>query len=197
MALSRRLRRVITRIGVLEDHFLPKVFSLSGQYTKRQRDHTKAYLVLVHAELESYFEDRARYIADRAQERWNNHGECTPALSRMLVYHHSCEKDELEPASAQAVTKAVNYFENNVLDKNHGVSPKHIRAMLLPLGIEHDDFDSQLTLALEQLARKRGQFAHASFKAHQAIDPKTERDNIHNNIIPKLKKMDQRLTEIR
>jgi hypothetical protein len=196
MALSRRLQRVITRIGILEEHFLPKVFSLAGRYTKRQRDHTKAYLLLVHAELESYFEDRARHIAELAHEKWDKRGECTLALSRILVYHHSCKHGELEPASADTVRKAINYFEK-LLDNNHGVSPKHLRAILLPVGVGHDDLDTQLTLALEQLARKRGQFAHASFKAHQPIDPKTERDNIHKNILPKLKKLDRRLTEVR
>jgi hypothetical protein len=56
--------------------------------------------------------------------------------------------------------------------------------------------DTQLTAALQQLARKRGQFAHASFKAHQPIDPRTERDNIQKNIFPELKKLDRRLTDL-
>ena len=68
--------------------------------------------------------------------------------------------------------------------------------MLLPLGINHQALDTQLIAACNQLAQKRGQFAHASFKAHQPIDPKTERDNIHNNILPELKRLDRRLTAL-
>jgi hypothetical protein len=138
---------------------------------------------------------RAEHIVTRAQEYWTRHGRCTPVLSRILVYHHAREKDELEPTSAKAVEKAVNYFLD-MLGKNHGMTPQHLRTMLLPLGIGHDALDTQLTAALQQLARKRGQFAHASFKAHQPIDPKTERDNIQKNIFPELKKLDRRLTDL-
>ncbi len=33
-------------------------------------------------------------------------------------------------------------------------------------------------------------------KAHQPIDPRTERDNIQRNILPELKKLDRRLTSL-
>lgn len=193
MPQSRRLRQVIARLATLDAHFLPANFSLTGDYTRRQTDHTKAYLLLVHAELESYFEDRAEHLVSRAREQWQRHARCTPLLSRVILYHHATEKKELEAISTDAVIKAVNAFLYR-LKQNHGIKEQHLRNILLPLGINHQTLDTQLIAACNQLARKRGQFAHASFKAHQPIDPKTERDNIHKNILPELKKLDRRLT---
>jgi RiboL-PSP-HEPN len=195
MPLSKRLQQLIKRLDTLESHFLPASFSLTGRYAAKQHDYTKAYLLLVHAELEAYFEDRARNRVGLAQVQWQRQGRCTPVLSRLLVFHHATEKNEIEALSSPAVTKAVNYYLDK-LDKNHGIKEKHLLAIFLPLGISHGELDSQLVAACNQLSQKRGQFAHASFKTHQQVDPKTERDNIRNNIIPELKKLDTKIKKL-
>jgi len=191
----KRLQRLLTRIGKLEAHLLPGTFSLTGRYSPQQRDYTKAFLLLVHAELESYFEDRARTVATNAQSQFQRKGVCTPVLSRLLVYHHA-EKGELGPVSNDAVKKAINYYLGR-LDNNHGIREKHLRTIFLPLGINHPDLDAQLTAACNQLSEKRGDFAHASFKTHQQVDPKTERENIRLNILPELRKLEKRLKALR
>lgn len=122
MPTPRRLQRLLTRIDKLEAHFLPATFSLTGRYTQRQHDYTKSFLLLVHAELESYFEDRARILVANAEARYQRSGICTPVLSRLLVYHHAA-KDDLGPISATSVSKAINYYHDH-LDKNHGIKEK-------------------------------------------------------------------------
>jgi hypothetical protein len=194
MPTPKRLQRLLTRLDGLEAHLLPAVFSLTGRYTPRQKDYTKAFLLLVHAELESYFEDRARTLVTNAAARYQSKGICTPVLSRLLVYHHAV-KNELGPASPDAVSKAINYYLDH-LDKNHGIKEKNLRTIFLPLGISHAQLDAQLVAACNQLAQKRGQFAHASFKTHQQVDPKTERDNIRLNILPELKSLEKRLKRL-
>jgi len=194
MPLSTRLQQLLKRLSILEKHFLPAEgqFSLSGHYSHEQADKTKAYLLLAHAELEAYFEDRARSRVDVADAQWQRTGTCTPVLSRLLVHH----QDELEPISPDRVRKAVNYYVDK-LDKNHGIMEKNLLAIFLPLGLSHHDLDTRLITACNQLGRKRGQFAHASIKTHQQVDPKTERDNVRKNIIPELKKLDRKLKSIR
>jgi hypothetical protein len=167
---------------------------LTGRYTLRQRDYTKAFLLLVHAELESYFEDRARTLVTNAVARYQTKGICTPVLSRLLVYHNAV-KDELGPVSPNAVGKAINYYLDH-LDKNHGIKEKNLLTIFLPLGISHTELDAQLVAACTQLSQKRGQFAHASFKTHQQVDPQTERDNIRLNILPELKNLEKRLKDL-
>jgi hypothetical protein len=191
MPTPKRLQRLLTRLDKLEGHLLPSAFSLTGRYSPRQHDHTKAFLLLVHAELESYFEDRARRLVTNAEVRYRTRGVCTPVLSRLLVYHHAA-KDELGPVSPNTVSKAINYYLDH-LEKNHGIKEKNLLTIFLPLGISHVDLDAQLVAACNQLAQKRGQFAHASFKTHQQVDPKTERDNIRHNILPELRNLEKRL----
>ena len=195
MPTPKRLQRLLTRLDKLEAHLLPRAFSLTGRYAPRQQDYTRAFLLLVHAELESYFEDRARKLVGLAQAQYQRKGVCTPLLSRLLVYHQAT-KDELGPVSPLAVGKAINYYLDH-LDKNHGIKEKNLLTIFLPLGISHADLDAQLIAACNQLAQKRGQFAHASFKTHQQVDPKTERDNIRKNILPELKNLETRLKKLR
>lgn len=195
MPTPKRLQRLLTRLNTLELHLLPPVFSLTGRYAPRQRDYTRAFLLLAHAELESYFEDRARNVVTLAQAQYQRKGICTPVLSRLLVYHQAT-KDELGPASPNAVGKAVNFYLDH-LDKNHGIKEKNLLTIFLPLGISHADLDAQLVTACNQLGQKRGQFAHASFKTHQQVDPKTERDNILRNILPELKNLESQLKKLR
>lgn len=192
MPLSKRLQQLLKRLDALEKHFLPAEFSLSGRYSPEQDDKTKAYLLLAHAELEAYFEDRARNRLDIAHARWQRTGVCTSVLSRLLVHH----QEDLEPLSAISVTKAVN-FHLDRLDKNHGIKEKNLLSIFLPLGLGHHDLDTRLVSSCNQLGRKRGQFAHASIKTHQQVDPKTERENIRRNIVPELKKLDRRLRALR
>ena len=194
MPTPKRLQRLLTRLDKLEAHLMPPAFSLTGRYSPRQHDHTKAFLLLVHAELESYFEDRARRLVTTAEARYQSKGVCTPVLSRLLVYHNAA-KDELGPVSQNAVSKAINYYLDH-LDKNHGIKEKNLLTIFLPLGISHVDLDAQLVAACNQLSQKRGQFAHASFKTHQQVDPKTERDNIRRNILPELRNLEKRLNAL-
>jgi|GraSoi2013_115cm_1033766.scaffolds.fasta_scaffold23835_2 hypothetical protein len=194
MSTPKRLQRLLTRLDRLEAHLLPAAFSLTGRYSARQKDHTKAFLLLVHAELESYFEDRARTLVTNAEARYQSKGICTPVLSRLLLYHNAV-KEELGPVSPNAVSKAINYYLDH-LGKNHGIKEKNLLTIFLPLGIGHAQLDAQLVAACNQLAQKRGQFAHASFKTHQQVDPKTERDNIRLNILPELKSLEKRLKDL-
>jgi hypothetical protein len=194
MKISKRLQQLLKRLDKLEKHFLPSdgQFSLSGNYSEEQNDRTKAFLLLAHAELEAYIEDRAKSRADLAHIHWQRSGNCTFVLSRLLLHH----QDELEPISQNTVTKAVNSYIDKV-DKNHGIKEKNLLSLLLPIGLIHRDLDTRLVTACNQLGRKRGQFAHASIKTHQQVDPKSERDNIRKNIVPELKKLDTKIRALR
>jgi hypothetical protein len=195
MPTPKRLQRLLTRLDKLERHLLPSDFSLTGRYAPRQHDYTKAFLLLVHAELESYFEDRARTLAALAESQYKRKGICTPVLSHLLVYHHASEKDELGPVSQEAVRRAINYYQRH-LETNHGIKEKNLLTIFLPLGLDHAALDNQLVTACNQLSQKRGEYAHASFKTHQQVDPKTERDNIRKNIIPELRNLERRLKKL-
>ena len=72
---------------MLRQHFLPTAFSPTGVYDDKTLDHTRAFALLAHAELEAYFEDRAQSKIERAHTRWKSHRTCSALLSRLLLYH--------------------------------------------------------------------------------------------------------------
>lgn len=192
MAASKRLNQLLRRLDMLEKHLLPKQFSLTGRYSREQNYKTRAYLLLAHAELEAYFEDRAKSRAEIANAQWKRAGVCSPVLSRLVVHHQK----ELEAISKNSVEKAVNFYLNNV-ENNHGILDKDLMSLLLPIGLSHADLDTRLVSACHQLGRKRGEFAHKSFKVNQQIDPKTKRDNVRKNILPELKELDRKIGSLR
>ena len=194
MPSSKRLKQLLKRLDTLEKHFLPKPgqFSLTGNYSDEQHDRTKAYLLLAHAELEAYFEDHAKNKVSVALLSWQRTGICNAVLSRLLLHH----QEELEPVSQQTITRATNFYLNKV-EKNHGIKEKNLLSLFLPIGLGHRDLDTRLVSACNQLGTKRGKFAHTSIKTHQQVDPKSERDNIKRNIVPELKKLDDRLRILR
>lgn len=191
---SKRLQQLLRRLAILEKHFLPAEgqFSLTGKYSPEQHDKTKAYLLLAHAELEAYIEDRVKSRVDIANNSYHATGSCALVLSRLLLHHQK----ELEPVAPEKVRKAVNYYLDKI-GKNHGILERNLLSLFLPIGLHHRDLDTRLVTACNQLGRMRGQFAHTSIKTHQQVDPKTERDNIRKNIIPELKKLDGKIKTLR
>src|ERR1700674_3195458 len=88
MAKSRRLRDLEKRLDVLHVHFLPTQFSPMGQYTARQHDLARAYVLLVHAEMESYMEDRAREVAHKVQTAWQRANRHSKIIRRLFNFHN-------------------------------------------------------------------------------------------------------------
>src|SRR4051812_44075752 len=90
MAKSRRLIQLERRLGELETHFLPAL-KLSGNYTKKELDDTRAYCVLSHAEIEAYLEDVALNKVDTSFNDWVASGKTkiTQIIFNLACY---CEK---------------------------------------------------------------------------------------------------------
>src|SRR5260370_41101655 len=70
--MSRRLAALKRDIELLRKQFLPSVFNNLGVYpdSDRVQAHTRAFLVLSHAEVESYIEEWAKDIARASEEIW-------------------------------------------------------------------------------------------------------------------------------
>src|SRR5437868_4677482 len=124
MAYSSRLREFLERVRILEKHFLPMApkFPPTGQYSKQEEDHARAYVLLVHAEIESYYEDRGQEVVDQAHTHWKQTATCTTAMERLLRAHLDSKKQPWRPIapSEDAVTAAVNYY-GSIVKNNNGV----------------------------------------------------------------------------
>jgi len=72
MPRSKRWKDLRQEIAALRKQFLPDPFHPLGQYADaaRVQAHTRAFLVLSHAEIESYLEGWAKEIARAAERVW-------------------------------------------------------------------------------------------------------------------------------
>src|SRR5262245_43213452 len=87
MPTSKRLRSLTREIETLRAQFLPDPFDPLGQYADAQRvqAYTRAFLVLSHAEVESYLEEWAKEIARASEVIWTTSARMTTPLAFLLA----------------------------------------------------------------------------------------------------------------
>ena len=198
MANSARHKKLISRISFIESELLPPI-KLSGNYTKKESDLIRSYVILSHAEIESYFEDIASDIVTRSLQAWiTSRAKSTCLLSIMtfcgedIKWENRNDKNTIE--SRIRVT-ALHYL--NLLKSNHGVKSKNILKILLPIGIEENALDQTWLTVMDEFGKKRGSFAHSSHIVQAQIDLKTEKDRINLYILPEIETLDLLIKKIR
>jgi hypothetical protein len=192
--MSNRLVSLKASIEILRRHFLPASFNPLGEYldNRRVQAHTRAFLVLCHAEFESYFEEWAREIARASEQAWKTKSRLTPPLSFLL----SSNRERLElpetvsGAGAQdgprkladlVVRLFAQYYKK--IKENHGIREKNIVGLFSPLGIPSSAFAPTLLPNLDALGADRGDHAHHSAKAVTSVlDPEAEYKRIQDII---------------
>ena len=85
MPKSVRFRTLTQQLNRLKKQFIPKINPL-GSYFDRQLALTLAYRVLVHAEIEAYFEDRVGEVVLNAKKNWDNQGKTCRTLICLLGF---------------------------------------------------------------------------------------------------------------
>jgi hypothetical protein len=200
IARSKRFLELKERLEVLRHHFLPTVFSPTGSYDDKTLDHARGFILLVHAEIEAYFEDRAREKVDRAHKRWKSKQQCTELLFSLLTYHlaRSAKGEGWTPGlpSNDLINKAVNFYLGE-LGNNHGIKEKNILSILIPLGLDHRRISTTLMGTLDSFGGMRGRLAHLSIKASQSLDPQTAWKDVSINIMRDLKTLDRYISKLR
>jgi hypothetical protein len=68
--LSTQYNQLVSRIEELRTIFLPTPFDPTGIYPAEQATRTLGFRLLVHAEIESFLEERARDLARAALDAW-------------------------------------------------------------------------------------------------------------------------------
>ena len=71
MSNSRRYHQLAKRISIIHDSYLPNINS-TGNYSRKEQDDLRAFVLLVHAEIESYFEEISESKVKAAFKNWQN-----------------------------------------------------------------------------------------------------------------------------
>jgi|SRR5712671_61711 len=200
MAYSVRLHGFLKRLKTLEKHFLPKdlKFPPTGQYSKQQEDHARAYVLLVHAEIEAYIEDRVQEVADLAYAQWKQTATFTKTLDRLLRHHLDTQRKPWRPIvrSDEAVNAAFNSY-GSIVKGNNGVKESDLLSMLFPIGLDYHRLDGTWLATMNSFGALRGSFAHTTqIKAQQSINPQDEYRTVTDLILPPIKKLDSKISRL-
>ena len=192
MGDSIRYKELKSEILQLRRDLLPKKFRGSGQYEQETITKTRAYRVLVHAEIEEYLEDRSRDIALAAVKAWKDRNQASKTLLALIAFSgRIMEKppNSISPEQQSQVGQwdekiklskkidlAMNAF-NYVLNNNNGIKEENIVRLLLPIGVDCGELDTVLVADLNSYGIRRGLVAHHRFESYRTteqIDPKEE-----------------------
>ena len=198
---SSHYQKLQAHIEELRRDLLPLPFVDTGIYDDVSRINTRtvAFVTLVHAELEAYFETRAAEVANAAKDSFLS---AQAHVCRVIV----CLLG-FQPGSGQApgvklsaagngeselgawkeetdiksrVKAAADAYLSFVYSKNNGIKEENLAAILLPIGFRYFGFDTFLITRLNELGKARGGFVHRSKDKHliEPLDPKTRYDQL-------------------
>lgn len=162
----------------------------AGDYSEAEKDRLHAYVLLAHAEIESFIEKLASFMADQAK-RLSSTSKCAPVASRLIVYRATHSKEKIEPATMDSISSACSFFEKLII-KNNGIKSSNVYQLFMPLGLTHDDLDPVLMGNLDTFGIYRGELAHTAARLKQGSSPSKEKSMVAN-ILRDLSHFDERV----
>lgn len=208
MANTTLYQDLVTRLSQLRSHLLPSEFDDLGNYDARTLDMVKGYMLLVHSEIEYYFESVCHKFVDLQVRKFRSNLEpnlCSMALLAYSKLEWDISRNEMDIPSIQSsrlndtlqsiISKMAKEY-NAIINGNHGVKEKNLVKLIAPTGTLHLFPDVDLA-NFDTLGANRGRLAHISNRhIGIQIDPQAQLNNLDNNILPSLSEFDERLVNI-
>lgn len=194
MPKSRRIKQLESRIAFLESNILPAP-NPTGNYSKKEQDLIRSYVLLVHAEIEAYFEDVAKEKVSKSLSKWMSSRQKSTCLKAILAYagnelSYETTKKADSYNIAFRLNRAVSHFLS-LINKNNGIKEANLLSILVPLGIELNDIDPVWLSTMETFGSFRGQIAHNSLQVQTQVDRNTEVRRINTQILPEVQRIDR------
>src|SRR4051794_11629231 len=118
------------RLNQLAAHLLP-IIDPSLNYSDKDRDLTRAYCLLCHAEIESYFEGIVLKVATDAYTRWFKNKQIISPIIFHLAYSYKPEGGKKEPPFSMVV-KSFNNLKSTI-SNNNGIKEANTTNLLRPI----------------------------------------------------------------
>ncbi|MBF0553112.1 MAG: hypothetical protein HQK96_00990 [Nitrospirae bacterium] len=212
--MSKKIKELEIRLNQLGDYFI--------QGPEANQDEIRAYVLLVHAEIESYFEDITKEIADNAYTNWNSNRTLSTALVSLALYSEcGFEKVKIELINLIGqnnnrmnviLKQALNSFIINidrrngikdVIEKyhvivkdNNGIKEVDLLRLLLPIGVDLMVVEDNWLADLNQFGTRRGNIAHQSHtKAKEILYPLSQKKLVER-ILHGIKDLDKALIKL-
>ena len=202
MRQSQRYRDLARRLYELRCCFLPEEFNDLGNYDRNELMMTSAYIILSHAEIESFIEDRARETASAAMKSWRDHKKVDCILIGLIGHyakkiesgdpHDTHQKNNRKIDVNDMIMQSLNIFLKEI-NANNGIRESSIYKLLAPLGIGTESFDPTWIVDMDNYGRGRGEIAHISqrnYTTKKQINPEEELKMVYSLVRNGLKKLD-------
>lgn len=201
MKNSTRFKQLIERVNFLTTNLLPD-YKLDGEYSDIEKDLIKSYILLVHAEIESFLEDRVYEKFTNSFNNWKENRKKSTVINAINTFcnldlntngkHSKSNKDNIE----YRININIQYYKSMIYS-NHGIKRENILNLLLPIGIEIDELDESWLSIMDSFGSERGNYAHKSHVAIENIrDPNSIKLQLNQQILPILKDIDNKLIKI-
>lgn len=176
-----------------------------GEYTLEERLKCKAFIVFSHAELENYLEKVARRIMNEAKSRWEATRIPDRVIATLLAYRR--KEVTLPPenpripvgrADLSEIVKQCFSLQRAAIDDNNGIKSKNFSQLLCPLGVLSEDIEEPLLIQLDDMGKRRGDFAHKTNKVSMPHlrDPISDELSDVSNLMIEIKNFDNSLENL-
>ncbi|GAB3263728.1 hypothetical protein GCM10027448_39040 [Nocardioides dilutus] len=189
------------RAKQLRDRFLPPA---KARYSATEYDLVRGFILLVHAEVETYVEDMVGSVLDAAKNRWVNRqalGRCVTTLmmynDKQLIPPPSLGKQNPNETLDATIKSVIKKHGDYVTKDNHGVKQKNLLRLLLPIGVTDNDLDPIWLGDMDTFGSLRGVVAHNSARRVQTPpDPGISLKTV-NDVLAGLQQLEPLLVSLR
>lgn len=200
-SMSRQYRKLTTRLDELRRHllgFLPTPPTSRISYTDQELDATRAYILLAHAEIETFCEELVLKRAITAKQAYDTSGRISPSLRRMVAYHVAKKGKSWAFVTNPPTDVVESAFQSiqSTISENNGVKSKNLERLLFPLGVPDHQLDPLWLADMDSFGSSRGGWAHKSVRVQQPPDPPSQLGAV-NQILIGLLELDRTLGRLR
>lgn len=196
--MSKLFSALTTRVKIIEDG-LGINKPLDIMKIDDYQELTKAYILLIHSELEKYFEVMSVKIIKDCYSTYKKNGIIKKPLLSLAstnIYiiskpeSFSDDKRKEDISLAKRISNCVSKFIN-IAKGNNGIKHKDVFALYWNLGFSEDEIGKSLLLMLDDFGSKRGKIAHTGSIFNKTIlNYDVEKKSV-SNIIMELEKFDK------
>lgn len=158
----------------------------------------KAYVLLVHAELEKYFEILAIMIArDSFFEFDTNKKPTLPLLSLTSTNLYIIKDQNNKDSDTDFKTRVKGFFSKyiDLVKGNNGIKAKNVYELFWKLGVSKDAIGDNLLSLLDSYGTKRGAIAHTGKLANKQLLNIKDEENSVRQLIEEIDKFDSFIEE--
>lgn len=169
----------------------------------KELDMIASFKLLMHAELETFIEDRVSFAVRQSLDMWINRKLVTKCLLNLVIrWYPYFEKDKNIYSLPPTTDVVKNLLElcsrraNDEIRENNGIKQHGFTKLAYSAGFLAEDLSGTLLASLESYGKTRGDVAHAAVGRVQTLkDPRVEASEA-KQLVELLKQFDEDIIDI-